>query len=237
VLEFPWKLIRLGEKERYLFDTTTPEGETKNLLAQHPDIVARLEAKLAAWTATLQPPGLPEKSNEQDNTFFATHVDKTAPATTGKRRRDEAKPAATPADTSGNTQGWQVRNGTLAVQGGALVIAPEANSKRAPFLTRAALDLAGPLHATLRLRAKTGGPASLTWRAKGDSDFLPANRATFDWPASAEWREVKVELPVQGRLIHLRISLTNESTGLEIQSIELRGPDEKAQTWRFDSAP
>jgi uncharacterized sulfatase len=234
VLEFPWKLIRLGEKERYLFDTTTPEGETKNLLAQHPDIVARLEAKLAAWTATLQPPGLPEKSNEQDNTFFATHVDKNAPATTSKRRRDEAKPATTPADTS---QGWQVRNGTLAVQGGALVIAPEANSKRAPFLTRAALDLAGPLHATLRLRAKTGGPASLTWRTKADSDFLPANRATFDWPAAAEWQEVKVELPVQGHLIHLRISPAKDSTGLEMQSIELHGADGKVQTWRFDSKP
>jgi uncharacterized sulfatase len=235
VLEFPWKLIRLGEKERYLFDTTTPEGETKNLLAQHPDIVARLEAKLATWAATLQPPGVPDKDNEADNTFFTTHVDKTAPATTSKRRREEATPATTPADTPGHTQGWQVRNGTLAVQGGALTITPEANSKRAPFLTRNALDLPGPLTATLRVRAKQGGPASITWRTKAESDFLPVNSAAFDWPASTEWQEVKVALPVQGHLLHLRIAPNSGSAGLEIQSLELRGPDEKAQTWRFDS--
>ncbi len=93
-----------------------------------------------------------------------------------------------------------------------------------------------PRHRPLR-RRRTHLVESGTASRWPDSDFLPANRAAFDWPTSAEWQEVKVELPVQGRLIHLRISPANESMGLEIQSIELRSPDGKAQTWRFNSAP
>lgn len=79
VLEFPWKLIELGNHEKYLFDVSRPEGElaANNRLAQHPDIAARLEAKLKTWSATLQPPGPPEPDNDQDNGLYADHVTKT----------------------------------------------------------------------------------------------------------------------------------------------------------------
>ena len=61
VLEFPWKLIRLGPDERFLFNVTQPDGEsaTNNLLAKLPDVVARLESKLKTWSDSLHPPGLP----------------------------------------------------------------------------------------------------------------------------------------------------------------------------------
>lgn len=72
-----WKLILLGPTQRYLFDTAAPDGETRNLAAQHPDIAARLLARLQAWDATLQPPGLPTETNPQDQIFFSTHVEKT----------------------------------------------------------------------------------------------------------------------------------------------------------------
>ena len=82
VLEFPWKLIHLGASERFLFDVTTPDGEGKNLLAQHPEIAARLEAKLQTWSQTLQPPGLPTTLVGQDKIFFEDHglEPKAAPA-------------------------------------------------------------------------------------------------------------------------------------------------------------
>jgi uncharacterized sulfatase len=87
VLEFPWKLVRLGEKRRYLFNVAVPEGELKNLLAQNPDIAARLDAKLKTWSDTLQPPGLPTEVNKQDRIFFEDHglmpKDSTAPAAPG----------------------------------------------------------------------------------------------------------------------------------------------------------
>lgn len=77
VLEFPWKLMLLGGEQRYLFDVTQPEGETRNLIAQHPEVAARLAGKLERWCATLKPPGLPETAHPQDTAFFATHVNKT----------------------------------------------------------------------------------------------------------------------------------------------------------------
>lgn len=74
VLEFPWKLIHLGESERYLFNVTNPDGERINLIAGNPAIAARLDEKFKAWSATLKPPGPPEKRHEQDNKFFSEHV-------------------------------------------------------------------------------------------------------------------------------------------------------------------
>jgi len=222
VLEFPWKLILLGENERFLFNVTHPEGETINLIKEHPDIAARLDAKLKAWTATLHRPGPQEKLNPQDKYFFDTHVTKTAaPA--------RSKPAA-----DGTLQGWLCRNGTLAMKDGALVIVP--NGKGRPFITNAALDLPGPVTAVVRLRAKQDGHGTFAWRSKEQKDFLPANTVAFQWTASTDFREIQTTLPVQGRLIHLRITPATGASDLEIQSIELRGSGGKSQSWEFGSA-
>jgi len=226
VLEFPWKLIRLGATERYLFDVTKPEGETKNLLAEHSDIAARLDAKLRKWGDTLQPPGLPTTVVDQDAMFFAAHVDKTIAETTKPARKS---------DTPGTIQGWLARNGTLIVKDGALVITPDANTKARVFVAHSSLDIPGPVTATLRVRAKQGGKSAFSWRAKQQPDFIPENTFAFDWPTSVDWQEVKAELPVKGRLIHLRITPAKGSTGLEVQSIELRSQNTKSQTWRFDT--
>ena len=86
-----WKLILLGPTQRYLFDTAAPDGETRNLAAQHPDIAARLLARLQAWDASLQPPGLPTETNPQDQIFFSTHVDKTLTPPTADPAAAQAK--------------------------------------------------------------------------------------------------------------------------------------------------
>ena len=69
-----YKLILLGQDEKYLFDTTIPEGETKNLITQFPEIAADMEGKLMEWNATLPPPGLPRPIVNQDQLFFDSHV-------------------------------------------------------------------------------------------------------------------------------------------------------------------
>ncbi len=74
VLEFPWKLILLGKTQQFLFNVTTPDGERKNLAADHPEIVERLKGKLTAWCAGLKPPGLPSENNAADEAFFADHL-------------------------------------------------------------------------------------------------------------------------------------------------------------------
>lgn len=92
VLEYPWKLIQLGDHARYLFNVSEPDGELTNRLAERPEVAARLDQKLQAWEATLAPPGGPEPRNPQDDLFFATHVEKTA--TPVPVRRPRKKPAA-----------------------------------------------------------------------------------------------------------------------------------------------
>jgi uncharacterized sulfatase len=52
-----WKLLRGGNRE-YLYDLGTDLEEKHNLAAKHPDIASRLRAKLTAWSAELNPPGL-----------------------------------------------------------------------------------------------------------------------------------------------------------------------------------
>ena len=151
---------------------------------------------------------------------------------------DKEKAVNAKAATTDASQGWLCRNGSLAVKDGSLLVTPDANAgaNARVFLTHSGLDVAGPVAATLRVRAKQGGAGSFTWRTKAEKDFTAENTAGFNWPASAEWREIKAELPVKGRLMHLRITPAKASAGLEIQSIELRGRDSKPQVWDFGAS-
>jgi len=236
VLEFPWKLIQLGAHERYLFNVTAPEGELQNLLDRHPEIATRLEAKLKAWSANLQPPGPPETNNDQDNMFYAAHVDKTIEQAT-KRRSSAISSENTP-EHEASVQGWSSRNGTLELKNGGLVFTPDAirTVKSRAFLTHSQLDLRGPVTAVLRLRAINAGDeiASITWRTKAES-FAPHQSAVFSWPADTDWQEVRVSLPEMSRIIHLRIMPPAGASGIEIQSIVLQCNGGELRAFRFDT--
>ena len=236
VLEFPWKLIQLGAHERYLFNVTAPEGELQNLLPEHPEIASRLETKLQAWSANLQPPGPPETNNEQDNMFFAAHVDKTIEQAT-KSRSSAKSPESTP-EHEASVQGWICRNGKLELKNGALVLTPDAvrTVKSRAFLTHSQLDLPGPVTAVLKLRAINAGDgsASITWRTKAES-FAPHQSAAFNWPSDTDWQEVRVSLPEKSRIIHLRIIPPVGATGIEIQSIDLHGNRGELRAFPFDT--
>jgi arylsulfatase A-like enzyme len=55
-----WKFLRAGGDCKMLFDLASDREEQKNVIAEHPDIAADLEAKLAVWAGEMSPPGLPE---------------------------------------------------------------------------------------------------------------------------------------------------------------------------------
>jgi len=223
VLEFPWKLIALGDRERLLFDITTPEGEahTRNLIREHPDIAARLEARLAAWCAKLRPPGLPTTFDSHHEGLFVEHGI-LAPGTSTVQRAE--RPAAD----------WIARNGAVVVTNGALTIVPTNTASARPFLTHSQLDMTGPLRLTLLARARQGGRGAVSWRTKQDREFAPANLVEFDWPAATAWTPVAVELPVRGSLVHLRVLWPRGGEGIEVRSIELRPAEGEARVWRFD---
>jgi hypothetical protein len=227
----PYKLIKLGNQPPLLFDVTTPDGESdeKNLAAKYPQIVARMEKHLRAWAADLKPAGLLSEDsplNRHHIGLFAEH--KIIPAD---------KETQTP-PTKAGIQGWIARNGALEVKKGVLVLTPETNSSNPsrPFLTNANLDLAGPVTATLRLRAQAGGQgkASITWRTKEES-FAAHQSASFDWPVGSELQEIQVPLAEKSRILHLRITPPAGATGIEIQSIELKDIQGKMKSFRFDT--
>ena len=136
----------------------TGENHQRNLAKQHPEIVARLDKRLLAWAAELQPKGL-----STDNSGFSRHHEEMFAEhdiIAGKSKG--SKPATT--DGADASQGWITRDGTLEVKDGVMKLstAPDLPKNMRLFLTHSSLDLAGPVTATLRLRAKTGGDRKST---------------------------------------------------------------------------
>ncbi len=66
-----WKYLRAGTERKMLFSLARDRGEKKNLIAEHPEIAAKLEAKLATWAEELSPKGLPKgQLNAQEVDFY-----------------------------------------------------------------------------------------------------------------------------------------------------------------------
>ena len=214
VLEHPWKLVRLGDREEMLFDVTLPDGEnlTKNQAKDRPEIVARLRQALKSWSDTLTPPGLPTSLDPHHEGMFAEH--EVIPALPDAPKGKEATP--------GSIQGWLCRNGTIAAKDGALTVAadPKAGKNAKPFLAKTGLALSGPVTAHITAEAKAASACSLSWRTKEQPDFLPANIVRFTLPAGSS--EQSITLPVDGQAIHIRFNLGDQAEGLRVRSIELR---------------
>lgn len=227
VQEFPYKLILLGDRERLLFDVTTPEGEHlgRNLLSEKPEVAARLEAKLKEWAGTLTPPGLPTTFDKHHETLFAEH-EIAAKAESRLLQERKAEP--------GSVKGWVCRNGALALGAGALEVTPDP--KAAPnartFISVNDLDIPGPASLLLRVRGKFGGKAALTWRTKSAS-FTPEQSASFEWPVGEGWQEVEVAIAEKEAIQHIRVTPPKGVQKLEIESVTIRGMDGKTQGWRF----
>ena len=213
VLEHPWKLVRLGDREEMLFDVTQPDGENlaKNQAKARPEIVARLRTALKAWSDTLAPPGLPTSLDPHHEGMFAEHG--VIPISSAAPRKNEP---------AGAIQGWFARNGTIATQDGGLLVAadPKAAKKARPFLAKTGLALKGPVTALIKADAKVATQGSLSWRTKDQPDFLPANLVRFEIPAGSS--EQTIALPVDGQAIHVRFNLGDQTEGLRLRSIELR---------------
>lgn len=214
VLEHPWKLVRLGDREEMLFDVTTPDGENlaKNQAKVRPEIVARLRSALKIWSDTLMPPGLPTSLDPHHEGMFAEHGVIAEPAGAARRKNEPA----------GAIHGWFVRNGAIATQDGALVVTadPKATKNARPFLAKTGLTLKGPVTAVIKADAKIATNGSLSWRTQEQPDFLPANLVRFEIPAGSSAQSIA--LPVDGQAIHLRLNLGDQAAGLRLRSLELR---------------
>jgi arylsulfatase A-like enzyme len=224
-----WKLILL-DRQRFLFDLNSPEGETKNRLAEFLEVAANLEAKLMAWNETLPPPGLPRQPHPQDGIFFDTHVFRTGSNASKAIPRKNGKASASDSVT---IQGWVGRNCDLSVNEGSLLIASDHQSNKGkPFISNNDFDLAGPITAELQLLCLEGGTGQISWRLSGQRDFNLDQTATFEVEASTQWQTVQVKLPATGRMIHLRLQIPS-APNIAIKSIALQSAAAKTPVvWR-----
>ena len=92
IREGNWKLLRGGDRE-YLYDLATDLDEKHNLAAKHPDIASRLRAKLMAWGAELNPPGLALGPMAATwNNYFDHYLDGKTTTTTGYEQSKASRP-------------------------------------------------------------------------------------------------------------------------------------------------
>jgi len=94
IREGNWKLLRGGDRE-YLYDLGTDLEEKHNLATKHPEIASRLRAKLTAWSAELNPPGLAIGAMAPNwNKYFDHYLEGKTVATSSNERPKAARPRA-----------------------------------------------------------------------------------------------------------------------------------------------
>ncbi len=216
IREGNWKLL-IGGKREYLFDLKTDPEETKNYLSEKPEIVGQLRKKLSAWAEDLDPPGINTKGmSETWERYFDFYLD-------GKPAPEREKPTT-------NFQGWLPRNSSGELKTGQLLITPTAAAKRQRhFLAQSGVEMNGPFTAKIEISCGDGNIA-VSWRSKGQKDFVAGQTISTKVKAVPDWQEVELEIPAEGESIHLRLHLPGGKVGL--RSIELTGADKK-QTWSF----
>lgn len=217
IREGKWKLLRGGQRE-YLYNLDADLEEKQNLASQHPEIATRLRAKLTAWCAELNPPGLALGPMAQTwNEYFDFYL--------------EGKPASRAAkvepDTTA-TRGWLARGGSLVEKDGVLVLTPD-KAARGCFITHSQIKARPPAALHLTLKTSATGPAAIAWRVEGDKDFLPANRAPFHLQTTPAWQTHTLAIPATDRIIHLRVHLPGAAEIREIVLKPTRGSDQDRQ--------
>jgi arylsulfatase A-like enzyme len=218
VREGRWKYLRGGQRE-YLFDLENDTEEKHNLIEKHPNVAAKLSAQLETWSQELQPAGLAtQPMAETWERYFDFYLD-------GK-----PIPKTSPSDATLN--GWVVRNGRGKQQQNRLIVSTN-NNQKATFIAAAGFEVPPEdLSVVIRLKASASGQAGIAWRQKGQKDFVPDQKVSFQCSQSEKLETYTIPIPAQDSLIHLRLLLPKGVS--EIASIEIKGPQDKSlKTWGF----
>ncbi|TWT84881.1 Arylsulfatase precursor [Planctomycetes bacterium CA13] len=215
IREGKWKLLLAGDRE-YLYDLDADLEEKHNVAFEYPELVTRLRERLTSWAATLEPFALSNTPNAY-NAFYDFYMDgKPVEPRAGSPRRSPARP---------ELQGWISRNSELTVEDGSLCMSSKS-SATAPFFVYNGLQLPGPVTATIQLTSSNRGEAAISWRTSTQKDFLPECKAVSEITTADQWATHTIELPVQGKLIHLRFIVPSGTT--TIREFKLESPSGKA---------
>ncbi|MDA7922242.1 sulfatase-like hydrolase/transferase [Verrucomicrobiales bacterium] len=219
IREGSWKLLIGGTRE-YLYDVVTDTGESTNLIAEHPEVAARLKQRLGGWTQELSPPGFIKGMAETWNRYFDHYLDG---KTVGPREAAAKQP--------GNIGGWIARNAELTSKKGELRIHDlNGKARLAPFIANNQVKLKGPFR--IRLSGELANPEggiSIAWRLEDEGDFVKGNAAKMKKSASGEF---ELLVPATETVIHLRIKLPEGNA--TIKQLRAESPEGKViQRFRF----
>lgn len=221
IREGQWKLLTGGERA-YLFDLDKDPEEKNNIIQKHPQKAEQLTQKLKAWGSELQPPGLHTKQMTTAATqYFDFYLD-------GK----PAPPRRTKSEASNRDLDWVARGCTANIRDGVLLINPEKNRRKNPFLACAGLKLKLAEKIKIRFKSTGNGRIGVAWRNDGQKDFQPKQGTQQKITASDDWQDIELNLDPLQTIIHLRLQLPNENS--MIQNIDVANKAGKViKSWDF----
>jgi hypothetical protein len=127
--------------------------------------------------------------------------------------------------------GWVNRGCELSLQDGVLTLGCKGSS----FIAKAGLKHSGPVGIELRARTEAARNGQVQWRTAGQAKFAPDHVVRFGLTGDNDWHEVKVEVPVKGTLIHVRLFPALEGGTVALDRIRLTDQDGAVLTaWEFD---
>jgi len=239
-----WKLIRTfyygedGKHEYRLYNLREDIGESKNLAAAHPEKVEELDKLIedyiveAKVVVPLPNPNFDPAKFDPSKIGVQPGGLKMPPSFKASRPKPGVgKPSKTVVQKS--LLGWSARNAQATVEGESLRISP---SGRQPFIANAKVRANGPVEVRLRIKTQKNGEGRLQWRTEGQDGFPETGQRKSFEIGGGDWRELTVPLPVEGRVIHVRLFMSDVKRTTEIDWIEIGTKDEKAkdpQRWDF----
>ena len=224
-----WKLIRTfhygedGNHEYRLYNLHEDIGENTNLAADRPTLVKELDRLIENYVAEAgvvvplpNPKFDPAKFTPSQIGVLAGGLKMPPDYIRAHQERGAAKPMTTVNKKS--MLGWIARNAEATVEGDSLRLSPAG---RQSFIANAKVRASGPVEVKLRIQTEKDGAVRLQWRTGGQDLFPKTGQSkSFDIDGG-DWQELSVPLDVKGRMVHLRLFLSDPKRPTEIDWIEV----------------
>jgi arylsulfatase A-like enzyme len=239
-----WKLIRTfhygeeGKHEYRLYNLHEDIGENTNLAAERPELVKELDKLIEDYIAEAgvvvplpNPKFDPSKFDPSQIGVQAGGLKMPPDYIRAHQERGAAKPMATVNKKS--MLGWIAKSTEATVEGDSLRISPAG---RQPFIANAKVRAIGPVEVTVRIRTQKDGTGRLQWRTEGQEGFPKTGQSRSFDVDGGDWQELSVPLDVTGRMVHLRLFLSDPKRPTEIDWIEIlpkNGTAKDRTRWDF----
>ncbi len=188
-----------------LYDVEADLGETNNLAAAEPEVVARLE------------------------TLLEEHLDETGALRPKPNPRFNPAATAPPKVVRSPDFGLVPKQCETLVADGCLNVTP---SGKTPFLGTTQVKFPGPLTLHLTLRSETGGTGRIAWKAAGQEEFPEGQAVDYTIEGGSEWKTVEVAIPAKGVTGVIRTFLPG-AAATEFRKIEFSAANGNRKAWEF----